>query len=222
MEQSTLKTLRILIPGLITIIIFLIFYSVIRNKDIFELKLIDYSYITIIALAVGTLYYLLEPRHLVTNLSHKKIDLNIKNHIINLYTSALTKEQRQFLFQKNILKNIFYRIVDNDESLKKKSSLVYFNGLIWTSTADLFLLSGLSSIFFLFSIVIYKEHTSELLLWAIILICFCLISLFLHALSYLRHIKISNDQIEYIETHHINQVNDHTNNVLQQMSNPSN
>lgn len=222
MEQSTLKTLRLLIPGLITIIVFLIFYSIIRNKDIFEFKLIDYSYITIIALVIGTLYYLLEPRHLVTNLSQKRIDLNIKNHMIKLYNSDLSNEERQFLFQKNRLKDIFYRIVDNDESLRKKSSLVYFNGLIWTSTADFFLLSGLSSIFFLFTILIYKEYTYELLIWAIILIYFCFIGLFLHVLSYLRHIKLSNDQIEYIETHHINKVNEHTNNVLQQMSNPSN
>jgi hypothetical protein len=217
MEQSTLKTLRLLIPGLISIGVFLIFFSVWKKKEVYDLKIIDYTYITIIALVLGAMYYLLEIRQLVTSFSHKRIDLNIKNNVVQLYNRSLSNSEAQFLHQGNRLKNIFYKIIDNEESLKRKGSLVYFNGLLWTSTADLFVISGFGSLAFLLAHFFFKPLKTDFLVWSFILIITCFTSLFLHVLSYFKHIKLSNDQIEYIETNCLTQLNEITNDVLQQM-----
>ncbi|PAW93452.1 hypothetical protein CKK33_08085 [Mucilaginibacter sp. MD40] len=217
MEQSTLKLFRITIPGLISIAVFLIFFSTIKKTEILNLKLIDYTYISFIALIIGTIYHLLEVRNLITNFSHKRIDLNIKHNIINLYIGTLTNNQQQYLYQKNRLKNIFYKIVDNDESLKRKGSLVYFNGLLWTSTADLFIISGFGSVIFLLSSVHFIYVKSVFLNWSLIMLITAFSALFFHIIAYYKHINLSNDQIEYIETHCIVQLNQITNDVLHQM-----
>ncbi len=215
MEQETLKKLRLIIPGIITVLISLYFISIITEKEFKQVDFSEYSIPFLIALVIGVFYYLTDVRHLITNYSHKKIDLNIKNHIIKLYTHDLTNEQRQFLYQKNRLKNIFYNIVDNDESLSKKSKNVYFNGLIWTTTADYFIISLIFSIVFFLSILIYTDVKQELLIGGFLLIVSGFISFGLHILAFFKHISLSNEQIEYIETHHVNDVNDRIHQILQ-------
>ncbi|RNL87185.1 hypothetical protein ED312_10250 [Sinomicrobium pectinilyticum] len=208
MEQNTLKKLRLLIPGIIGVIIGTYYYWIITGQSIEEIEFKEYSIPILIAIAFGTLFYLTDIRFLITNFSHKKIDLNIKNHVIKLYTKSLTDEQKQFLYKNNRLKSVFYNIIDNDESLKKKQTNVYFNGLIWTSTADLVLISFLFALVFLVSIMIFKEVADPLLMGGFILILISLISLVGHVLAFLKHIKLSNEQIEYIETHHIKRVDE--------------
>ena len=208
MEQNTLKKLRLLIPGIIGVIIGTYYYFIITGKSIQEIEFKEYSIPLLLAIVFGTLFYLTDIRFLITNFSHKEIDLNIKNHMIKLYTKSLTDEQKQFLYKNNRLKSVFYNIIDNDESLKKKQTNVYFNGLIWTSTADLVLISFLFALLFLVSIMIFKEVADPLLMGGFILILISLVSLVAHVLAFLKHIKLSNEQIEYIETHHINRVDE--------------
>ncbi len=208
MEQNTLKKLRLLIPGIIGVIIGTYYYFIITGQSFEKIEFEEYSIPLLIAIAFGTLFYLTDIRFLITNFSHKKIDLNIKNHMIKLYTKSLTDEQKQFLYKNNRLKSVFYNIIDNDESLKKKQTNVYFNGLIWTSTADLVLISFIFALVFLVSIMIFKEVADPLLMGGFILILISLISLVAHVLAFLKHIKLSNEQIEYIETHHINRVDE--------------
>jgi len=214
MEQNTLKKLRLLIPGIIGVIIGTYYYFTITGKSFEKIDFKEYSIPLLIAIAFGTLFYLTDIRFLITNYSHKKIDLNIKNHMIHLYTKSLTDEQKQFLYKNNRLKSVFYNIIDNDESLKKKQTNVYFNGLIWTSTADLVLISFFFAFVFLVSIMIFKEVANVLLMGSFILILISLISLVAHVLAFLKHIKLSNEQIEYIETHHINRVDEIIDGIL--------
>tara|TARA_R110002051_G_scaffold209043_1_gene274956 strand:+ start:66 stop:719 length:654 start_codon:yes stop_codon:yes gene_type:complete len=206
MEQKTLKQLRLLLPGIFAVIIGTYYYFIVANKEISEIEFKEYSIPFLIAVAFGALFYLTDIRYLVTNYSHKKIDLNIKNHIIKLYTKPLTDTQKQYLYQKNRLKNVFYNIIDNDESLKKKQTNIFFNGLIWTSTADLVIICFLFSIVFLISMTIFNEASDLLLMGGFIMILIALISLLAHILAFLKHVKLSNEQIEYIETHHISRV----------------
>ncbi|MBT2162256.1 hypothetical protein [Zobellia barbeyronii] len=208
MEQKTLKQLRLLLPGIFAVIIGTYYYFIIANKEFSEIEFKEFSIPFLIAIAFGALFYLTDIRFLVTNYSHKKIDLNIKNHILKLYTKPLSDKQKQFLYQKNRLKNVFYNIIDNDESLKKKQTNVFLNGLIWTSTADLLIICFLFSILFLISIFIFNKSSNLLLMGGFIMILIALISLFAHILAFLKHVKLSNEQIEYIETHHINRVDE--------------
>ena len=110
MNLETLKNLRLLIPGIIIVIYGLFYISVISEKDFSSFEFKEYTIPTVTAIIIGVFYEMFEVRYLVTNYSHKKIDLNIKNHICRLYTQPLTDIQRQFLFKKNRLKSIFYHL----------------------------------------------------------------------------------------------------------------
>lgn len=214
MEQKTLKFFRLILPGIIAVIIGAFYFSIILNKPFVSLEFKEYSINFIIAIIIGTLFYLFDFRNLITNYSHKRIDLNIKNHMIKLYTKELSDEQKQFLYQNNRLKNVFYKIIDNDESLKRKQTNVFLNGLIWTTTADVALISFISSIFFLLSIPIFKACSNDLLISGFILILISLISLVAHSLAFHKHINLSNEQIEYIENHHIKKVDEYISGIL--------
>jgi len=216
MNQETLKKLRLLIPGIITILIGYYYQSLLLAKPMKTVEFKDFSYPLIAAICIGVYFYLSNIRFLVTNYSHKKIDLNIKNHIISLYTGRLLDDDKQYLYQKNRLKDIFYNIVDNDESLKNKSKNVYFNGLIWTSTADLFIISLFSSLTFIVSAFIFSNVKSELLFGGLFLILVAMISLGLHVVAFFKHINLSNEQISYIETSQINRVDELINIALKQ------
>jgi len=216
MSQDTLKTFRLLIPGIIAVLIGYYYLTILTGKDFNQLDFKDFSYPLLAAVCIGTFFYLSDIRFLITNYSHKKIDLNIKNHIIKLYTKPISDKDKQFLFQKNRLKDIFYNIVDNDESLKNKAKNVYFNGLIWTSTADLMIISLFSAIIFLISAFIFKSSKNELIEGCFLLIIISLISIALHYLSVLKHINLSNEQIGYIETHKLTQVDSLVSKVLEQ------
>tara|TARA_R110000744_G_C19361432_1_gene561446 strand:+ start:178 stop:840 length:663 start_codon:yes stop_codon:yes gene_type:complete len=218
MNLETLKKLRLLIPGIIIVIYGLFYISIISEKEFSGFEFKEYTIPTVIAIIIGVFYEMFEVRYLVTNYSHKKIDLNIKNHICRLFTQPLTDIQRQFLFNKNRLKSIFYHVVDNDESLKQKSKNIYFNGIIWTSTADLSIISIFISVFVLISMVFFEGTIkNDLLIFGFTTIMIGLISLGLHSLAFLKHIKLSNEQIDFIETHHINLVNTKITETLSQI-----
>jgi hypothetical protein len=58
---------------------------------------------------------------------------------------------------------------------------------------------------------------SDLLIFGLTTIMIGLISLGLHSLAFLKHIKLSNEQIDFIETHHINLVNTKMTETLSQI-----
>lgn len=199
MERKTLKFLRILIPGLILIFEFLPMLGELKlNYKIGE-GWFTYSFLIIPALVIGAIYQMCDVRFTVTNISHRKIDLNITSSLLKIYNKTLTQDEHNYLKLKR-LKHIFYNIIDNDSSLSAKSQLVYFNGILWTSTADLFILSIFSSV--IYFVLGYWVLGSDFI-WqtGLIFAGLAAFSFCLHMLSIIKHYKLSNDQIEYIETH---------------------
>ncbi|PPZ91593.1 hypothetical protein C3729_05840 [Cloacibacterium normanense] len=203
MEQSTLKFLRLLIPGIIIVIISYCFIQIITDKKFGDLDFSEYSIPLFVALVFGALYQTFNIRFLITNYTHKQIDLNIKRNIMNLYVGNLSATQTQYLFKKDRLKNVFYKIIDSDPSLSAKGKNVYFNGLLWTSFADTFIISILSSIFILIFTLFNSTNTDDLRTLSFFLLLIALASICFHFVAFLNHIKISNSQIEFIETNHI-------------------
>ena len=218
MERKNLKFMRLLIPGLILIFEFLPILNVLQiNYKIGE-GWLSYSLLVVPALIIGVMYHIFEIRYTVTNVSHRKIDLNIVSSLLKIYNKTLSQDEYNFLKAKR-LKHIFYNLIDNDQSLSAKSQLVYFNGLLWTSTADLFILSIFSSIVF---IVLGKWIISDDSIWllGVFYAGLAFLSICFHFLTIIRHYKLSNDQLEFIETHYQVKLKEKINDVLKQ--NPAN
>ena len=127
MEQTTLKYLRVLIPGIICLLGAFPAYKHYIGP-IFDVKSLDMTYITMISLIIGAIYYQLNLRQYLINPSLKIIDWYILDNIKTAYPVELTAKQIEFLKEDGRFKTILYRLIDNDESLKKKASGVYFNG----------------------------------------------------------------------------------------------
>jgi len=92
--------------------------------------------------------------------------------------------------------NIFYSFVDNDESLKQKSKVVMFNGLIWSSFIDLCILSCLAALSY--SILSIFTSKSHYIILADLLFCFCFLSLICTSLLTRKHKTLSNEQLDII------------------------
>lgn len=212
MDRKTLKFFRLLIPGLTLIFVFLPIFE----ESGIEYKIGEgwfvYSFLVIPAIVLGSIYNMLDIRFFITEYSHRKIDLNITSSLLKLYNKELTQEQYNFLKNKR-LKHIFYKIVDNDASLTAKSQLVYSNGIFWTSTADVFLISIFAAIIYI--AVGVPIGNAYLWTWGIIIGGVGLVSFLLHLLTVFRHINLSNDQLEYIETHYVKQLKEKIDEVLQ-------
>lgn len=210
MDQVTLKYLRILVPGLI----FLLGFYPIYNKyftDLYKITTIDFSYLTLLSVIAGSIYYQLNLQHIVTRPSHFFITNNILNRLITISGLHLSLIQLGKIKKDRNYMHVFYNLLDNDESLKRKSANVYFNGIFWTSTADSFLINIV--FYFLYKykyteIKNYEEYSNMFLILAIL-------SIILHIISVVKHIYLSNDQLSYINTHFQQDVKTKLNGILQ-------
>ncbi|MCK0137377.1 hypothetical protein [Arenibacter sp. S6351L] len=193
MEQKTLKYLRVFIPGFVLLLglypIYNHYYS-----EVLDIKGLHVMYISFISLLLGAVYYQLNIQRLITNPSHYFITKNILDKLISAYGKEVTKEQRKTLLYKEAYMTTFYKVIDNDESLKRKGENVKFNGIFWTSTADIAL------IFFVLYFI-YKcffkdiENVESIISF---LLYTSIIAFVLHLISVKKHINLSNKQLDPI------------------------
>lgn len=209
MEQSTLKYLRIIIPGLIFLFGIYPIYAH-YFADLFGLKTLDFGYVTILAIIIGGIYYQLNIQRIITKPSHFFITKNIRKHLIKISGLNLNANELKKIRKEKKYMNVFYKILDNDESLKKKMANVYFNGIFWTSTADSFLINLLFHFLYKYDAtdVNGRENLSTLF------IILAIFSLVLHVISVFKHINLANDQFHYIETHKQSEINIEINQIV--------
>lgn len=218
MTRNILKFIRLFVPGLFIIFEFLPLLKFAGSNFKINEGLLSYSFLTLFAIGIGAIYHISNVRHFITNASHKRIDLNIQDSLLKLYGKPLSQAQHNFLKEKKRLKNLFYYLIDNDKSLTAKSENVYFNGALWTSTADIFLVSTFSSIVYLLMGKFIFNSNEELMLDGIFLGFIAIIAVLLHIMTIFKHINIGNDQLEFIETNNLNELETKIDEILQQLS----
>lgn len=102
---------------------------------------------------------------------------------------------------------IHYHFIDNEASLKVKSQIIRWNGLYWTSAADLRAICVIA--FFLFSIVLvcdyknlYKEFDAERAGVPLLAITLLFLASFFASKSLTRrHMELCDEQCDYILLH---------------------
>jgi hypothetical protein len=103
------------------------------------------------------------------------------------------------------LREIFFSIVDNDESLKTKAQLAYAKGYAWTTVADVRALSAIfAALSWLYFAVVFLGAGFNNGFWAAIL--FVMLFLLTFPASKIlteKHVSIGNEQLEIIEHHHV-------------------
>ena len=212
MEQTTLKYLRILIPGLIFYLgLFPIAKFYIGSS--YDIKSLDFAYVTVFSLLIGAIYDQFNLRYIVIKPSGYFIDKSIFNRLLSIYNKQINPSQKDYLKKDRKYMHVFYKLLDNDESLKKKTNNVYFNGIFWTSSADLLLIS------FVFWYV-YRWRFVQIdhaLLFSDLFLILAGLAMILHILSVWKHRRLSNDQLGFIAIYKRTEVVNDFDNILQQM-----
>jgi hypothetical protein len=194
MELSNLKLLRKIVPG-----VYIIGCSYPFLPNLSNVYSHDASPFIVICVGavIGFVYDALGWRRLRNRKSHQRINDNIKDLLIEYgLTRPASAEEVEKLKSSTNLRSVFYQLVDNDPSLIEKSRNVRDNGLFWTSTADVALISCVYTWIYCFSVWLLSEHYASvgLIIGAIGLISGC----FLHPLAVNKHIALSNEQIQHI------------------------
>jgi len=199
--MTTLKHWRLIIPGFLILVTLILLIQENFNELLGALKgFSDFQFddmiITVIVVVFGVLYYILGIRNVLWNPYYKRVQNNIKNTLIKPFSQQLDSQQEKYLRAGRRLIIIFYHFIDNDKSLSEKAKGVRFNGLIWTSTVDLTIISAIGSLVFWVKLAI---ETNSYNLWmALILLITSLVSLGLVQLATRRHISLSDEQLEFI------------------------
>lgn len=207
MEINKLLVFRIIVPGILGYSLFITLISGDIDGLVNILQSFDFKNGTlslIAALVIGSFYYTSNIRmHLFGN-TFEKVDQNIKTKLLDLNDRNLGEHEEK-IQNGNYLHNIFYKICDNDESLKAKMKFVYLNGLIHTSAYDVAAFTLLSSISHSVYCLIQPNSFSIMISISSIL-TFFLFFLWAGPKTSKLHMELSNDQLSFIEQHHKDEV----------------
>lgn len=214
MGMSGLKKWRLVVPGILIIIavLFIIQESFSDFAQTYVSKPWNDITYTILAIAIGVFYSILNVRKILWNPYLNRVQTNIKNTLIRAYDQPLSAQQRAYLVEGRRLMIIFYYFIDNDNSLLEKAKRVRFNGLQWTSTIDLTIISSCGALIFWVKLII--ETNAYYLTMALILTILTLVSFGLIQLTTRRHLSLSNEQLEIISQSYKQQLEDKINELL--------
>jgi len=202
MSKTTLKTLRFIVPGVMILTVASLLFRT-SLQDLPELlRSVEGLVYLVVVLPICYVYDIMNIRGLFLRRSHSQIDANIKERLIAPFRSeAVITEGIESLSQGRRLLNLFYSIVDKDESLKSKTQDVYLNGLLWSSTADLM---AVSSLFVPVYVIAYLLKSVPHYLPVALGLCIVYVFAARVAMPRVtsRHIELSNDQLDFILEHH--------------------
>lgn len=176
-----------------------------------ELPFVKLSYISLVSILIGSVYYQLDISKIVTNFSFKLFGGNINKGLLKIYDKSLSSSEIAYLSDDKRIRNVFYNIVDSDPSLIIRSKNIYFNGIFWTSSADALIIS-------LFFILVYSisgiGNAAEI---RIIFTYTAGIALLLHLITVNKHVNLQVDQLDYIETNNSKEVKTKLDELLHKM-----
>jgi hypothetical protein len=148
-------------------------------------------------IALGSAYNYLSLREISNKRYHREVNINLRKQALH----ALPPEERVLdSYRWKDVRSIFYYLVDRDPSLEKQASRAYWNGLAWTSFADLRAISCVFTILYMISYFVLGANL--FLSCALVALGLFATSFIFSAISTRRHQEIGNEQIEYILVHY--------------------
>jgi hypothetical protein len=207
MEKKTLKIWRLFLPG----IIFLLYSFPVLFKS-FKTNLIEslrnslgeylfYICILIIVIIFGVIYYIFGFRNIFWRKIVMSLHDNIRINFINYFQTNKAIINSIKNLNDSELMSIFYKLIDDDESLRDKQNDVRLNGLILTGVIDAQLISLL--FFVIYGFLCLEKKSSCYFYFLIASISLCLISELLKRKLIKKHFEYQNEQLIAIKTLHL-------------------
>lgn len=191
MSLSTLRFIRFFAPAVILVVLTYVLAKMLRitPADV-PVSFNDLGY-NLSYLVIAAIYDFTPLRDFAYRPFLADIDERIRARLVVI--SGLPDDPRKFAWKR--VQNVFYSLVDNDNSLEKRAEEIMFNGAMMTCFADLTAISFLFLVGCLVAIGFdVPAERAALLLGAILAV-----SLLMQLLAKRRHIKLGANQLDYIE-----------------------
>ena len=195
MKKGTLKTWRFIAPPIIFFTLLFIVSKMLEFTKVGPPINAQDAVYNVGYLALAAIYYITPLRDWANGIFHKRVNENLRFRMVMI--AGLEDDPDRFPWSK--VKDIFYRRIDNDTSLKERSGDIMTNGLIWTTLADV---TALSVIFFLGMIGLWTAKFDGAPEAAAVMACIAVASRLMQDLVTARHIDMGNDQIRYMAQFH--------------------
>jgi len=204
MTRATLTRLRLVVPGVIILIVaFFLLPSSLRFQDVSQYLVSPMGLFSLVIVCVmGGLYNITGIRWLFLRDALSVIQANIKQKLtVPFYGDEQIRANIESLIRGRQLMHVFYRIVDNDESLKVKAQGVYSNGLLWSTTADVMIISSFAVPVYLIA-HLFNPLPHYCVVAFILSAIYLIAALFLMPKVTAEHIELSSEQLEFIVQHY--------------------
>jgi hypothetical protein len=182
-----------------------------------KIKETEIKYYTLAGFALlfaGLLYFILDLRSRFGFLSWDPVRKNIGTRLLDLLPE-LTPEQANYLGAERRIMDVFYRLIDSDNTLKVKMGLVMFNGLVVTSCHDLVAVGILGTMAHAAALIITRDEAHAW--WCLGLFVGVFVAYGFARRAMARHRELSDDQIEFIADHQRNKLREFAKEALQGM-----
>jgi|SRR6266700_5319826 len=205
MNKEMLKTLRLLVPGLMIAVgcVAPLFFGTLHFAE--TIRSNEKLLLWLVPPAIGTLYYVLSLHRYFMEFPLEQIHNGIKDALLAPFTnhSVIGPASPQLREGRTIL-NIFYQFVDNDNSLTERAKSVYLNGLVLSSLADLRAITVLLLPVYLGAWMFTKNGDFGWYLLAAIVLNVVAIPLIRIATA--KHIELGAEQTEFIAQLHLSEL----------------
>lgn len=209
MTVDTLKTFRLLVPGVLLVL--LLMSIVAPSGDVLralaEPSMGEVAFGGIPVLLCGAAYLLLDGRRIIFGDFWKPVHDSIAERLTACLrrTRSVSPAETAALRDTRRLLRIFFAVIDENDTLATSKSRVYFNGLLMTSAIDITVIGLPFLAAHIAAAIVFKSLAH--LLWAIVLSLLILMSTFVfRRLALKRHLELTDEQLEAIERHHANRV----------------
>ncbi|WP_417622054.1 hypothetical protein [Parasphingorhabdus sp.] len=191
MDQKTLNYLRIIVPGAIFVLGAVTLGLI---TDLYELPTpdLDALFKSILVLVIGVIYRFTPLRSWINRSYYDRVNENIRSRMVSI--AGLPDDKNRYTWDN--VRRVFYDIIDHDESLKVKGQRVMFNGLIWTSAADL---TAISILFLGYSLVLILSGVANADYAAVAYFVSALFGFLGSVKSTEKHLKLGDEQLDLME-----------------------
>lgn len=208
MDKESLKRARHIAPGVIALACLLPLATLQQIRDLAS-QLPDGTFVFLLpiaAMAIGGVYYVLNPRRLLWAPFVMKCHNNIHTKLFEPYQSDVLLSPFIGEITADQARRLFYRIIDNDESLKDQAQDIRFNGAVLTTIID----ASIISAFFAatYAAIAVLLPSPQLWPYAVISIVSQPILRFLRRRAEQHHIELQGEQLAVISQHHSAKVGD--------------
>jgi hypothetical protein len=216
--RETLHWFRLLTPGALAAFFALTIFNPSLNGEFIAATFHKWEGLAVVlCLLLGFPYRAFDVRNLFLGEFFKSVNENIADKLLAMVRRkrAITFDQEKYLREDRRLMDVFYRVIDNDESLKVKTSGVYFNGYLTTLGVDIVTIGSIAAI--LHGIAWARVGGTLHLDWVFGCIAVAIVSWVVFRQSIRRHLALSNEQLSFIGNFYADKVRESVDAILRDM-----